>query len=48
MPKVVVLEKFKKNWEIGSVIRDLYARNYLIPTVRQNLLHKKILKSLKI
>ena len=33
MPKVVVLEKFKKNWEIGSVVsvKDGYARNYLIP-----------------
>ena len=33
MAKVVVLEKFKKNWEIGSVVsvKDGYARNYLIP-----------------
>tara|TARA_B100000963_G_scaffold64102_1_gene52051 strand:- start:2695 stop:3153 length:459 start_codon:yes stop_codon:yes gene_type:complete len=33
MIKVVVLEKFKKNWEIGSVVsvKDGYARNYLIP-----------------
>ena len=33
MNKVVVLEKFKKNWEIGSVVsvKDGYARNYLIP-----------------
>ena len=33
MTKVVVLEKFKKNWEIGSVVsvKDGYARNYLIP-----------------
>ena len=33
MTKVVVLEKFKKNWEIGTVVsvRDGYARNYLIP-----------------
>ena len=32
MTKVVVLEKFKKNWEIGSVVsvKDGYARNYLI------------------
>ena len=34
MTKVVVLEKFKKNWEIGSIVsvKDGYARNYLIPT----------------
>ena len=33
MTKVVVLEKIKKNWEIGSVVsvKDGYARNYLIP-----------------
>ena len=33
MSKVVVLEKFKKNWEIGSVVsvKDGYARNYLVP-----------------
>ena len=33
MTKVVVLEKFKKNWEIGSVVtvKDGYARNYLLP-----------------
>ena len=33
MTKVVVLEKFKKNWEIGKVVsvKDGYARNYLIP-----------------
>ena len=33
MTKVVVLEKFKKNWEIGTVVsvKDGYARNYLIP-----------------
>ena len=33
MTKVVVIEKFKKNWDIGSVVsvKDGYARNYLIP-----------------
>ena len=32
MTKVVVLEKFKKNWEIGSVVtvKDGYARNFLL------------------
>jgi Ribosomal protein L9 len=46
MTKVVVLEKFKKNWEIGSVVnvKDGYARNYLIPTVKLNLQQMKILK----
>ena len=34
MTKVVVLEKFKKNWEIGSVVlvKNGYARNFLIPS----------------
>ena len=33
MIKVVVLEKFRKSWEIGSVVtvKDGYARNYLVP-----------------
>ena len=33
MTKIVVLEKFKKNWDIGSVVtvKDGYARNYLVP-----------------
>ena len=33
MTKVVVLEKFRKSWEIGSVVnvKDGYARNYLVP-----------------
>tara|TARA_B110000467_G_C18083873_1_gene348112 strand:- start:156 stop:614 length:459 start_codon:yes stop_codon:yes gene_type:complete len=34
MLKVVVLEKIKKNWNIGSVVsvKNGFARNYLIPT----------------
>ena len=34
MLKVVVLEKIKKNWDIGSVVsvKNGFARNYLIPT----------------
>ena len=33
MTKIVVLEKFKKNWDIGSVVsvKEGYARNYLFP-----------------
>ena len=43
MTKIVVLEKFKKNWEIGSVVsvKDGYARNYLIPNGKA--LHIKVL-----
>ena len=34
MLKIVVLEKIKKNWDIGSVVsvKNGFARNYLIPT----------------
>ena len=34
MLKVVILEKIRKNWDIGSVVsvKNGYARNYLIPT----------------
>ena len=34
MLKVVVLEKIKKNWDIGSIVsvKNGFARNYLIPT----------------
>ena len=33
MLKVVILEKIKKNWDIGSIVsvKNGYARNYLIP-----------------
>ena len=43
MTKVVVLEKFRKNWEIGTVVtvKDGYARNYLIPNSKAKLLQKK-------
>ena len=43
MTKVVVLEKFKKNWEIGSVVtvKDGYARNYLIPNGKAKFATKK-------
>ena len=49
MTKVVVLEKFKKNWEIGSVVsvKDGYARNYLIPNGKAKFATKKNIEELK-
>ena len=49
MTKVVVLEKFKKNWEIGSVVsvKDGYARNYLIPTGKAKFATKKNIEEIK-
>ena len=50
MTKVVVLEKFKKNWEIGSVVsvKDGYARNYLIPNGKAKFATKKNIEEFKI
>ena len=49
MTKVVVLEKFKKNWEIGSVVsvRDGYARNYLIPNGKAKIATKQNIEDIK-
>ena len=49
MTKVVVLEKFKKNWEIGSVVsvKDGYARNYLIPTGKAKFATKRNIEEIK-
>ena len=49
MAKVVVLEKFKKNWEIGSVVsvKDGYARNYLIPNGKAKFATKKNIEEIK-
>ncbi len=49
MTKVVVLEKFKKNWEIGSVVsvKDGYARNYLIPNGKAKFATKKNIEEIK-
>ncbi len=49
MTKVVVLEKFKKNWEIGSVVsvKDGYARNYLIPNGKAKFATKQNIKEIK-
>ena len=49
MPKVVVLEKFKKNWEIGSIVsvKDGYARNYLIPNGKAKFATKQNIEEIK-
>ncbi len=48
MTKVVVLEKFKKNWEIGSTVsvKDGYARNYLIPNGKAKFATKQNIKEI--
>ena len=50
MIKVVVLEKFKKNWEIGSVVsvKDGYARNYLIPNGKAKIATKQNIEDIKL
>ena len=50
MTKVVVLEKFKKNWEIGSVVtvKDGYARNYLITNGKAKFATKKNIEDIKL
>ena len=50
MTKVVVLEKFKKNWEIGSVVtvKDGYARNYLIPNGKAKIATKQNVEDIKL
>ena len=50
MTKVVVLEKFKKSWEIGSVVtvKDGYARNYLIPNGKAKFATKKNIEDIKL
>ena len=49
MAKGVVLEKFKKNWEIGSVVsvKDGYARNYLIPNGKAKFATKQNIEEIK-
>ena len=49
MTKVVVLEKFKKNWEIGTVVsvKDGYARNYLIPNGKAKFATKQNIDQIK-
>jgi large subunit ribosomal protein L9 len=50
MTKVVVLEKFKKNWEIGSVVnvKDGYDRNYLIPNGKAKIATKQNIEDIKL
>ena len=50
MTKVVVLEKFKKNCDIGSVVavKDGYARNYLIPNGKAKFATKKNIEDIKL
>ena len=50
MTKVIVLEKFKKNWSIGSVVtvKDGYARNYLIPNGKAKIATIKNIADIKV
>ncbi len=50
MTKVIVLEKFKKNWSIGSVVtvKDGYARNYLIPNGKAKIATTKNIADIKV
>ena len=50
MTKVVVLEKFKKNWEIGSVVnvKDGFARNYLIPNGKAKIATNQNIEEIKL
>ena len=50
MTKVVVLEKFRKNWEIGSVVfvKNGYARNYLIPNGKAKIATKQNIEDIKL
>ena len=49
MARVVVLEKFKKNWDIGSIVnvKDGYARNFLIPNGKAKFATEKNIKEIK-
>ena len=46
MLKVVILEKIRKNWDIGSVVsvKNGFARNYLIPTGKAKIATKDNIK----
>ena len=49
MARVVVLEKFKKNWDIGSIVnvKDGYARNYLVPNGKAKFATEENIKEIK-
>ena len=48
MLKVVILEKIRKNWDIGSVVsvKNGFARNYLIPTGKAKIATKDNIKDI--
>ena len=50
MTKVVVIEKFKKNWDIGTVVsvKNGYARNYLIPNGKAKIATKQNIEDIKL
>ncbi len=50
MLKVVILEKIKKNWEIGSIVsvKNGYARNFLIPQNKAKIATKKNIEEIEI
>ena len=50
MTKIVVLEKFKKNCDIGTVVtvKDGYARNFLIPNGKAKFATTKNIEKIKI
>jgi len=49
MARVVVLEKFKKNWDIGSIVnvKNGYARNYLVPNGKAKFATEENIKEIK-
>ena len=49
MLKVVILEKIRKNWDIGSVVsvKNGFARNYLIPTGKAKIATKDNIKDIE-
>ena len=49
MLKVVILEKIRKNWNIGSVVsvKNGFARNYLIPTGKAKIATKDNIKDIE-
>ena len=49
MLKVVILEKIRKNWDIGSVVsvKNGFARNYLIPTGKAKIATKENIKDIE-
>jgi large subunit ribosomal protein L9 len=49
MLKVVILEKIRKNWDIGSVVsvKNGFARNYLIPKGKAKIATKDNIKDIE-